>query len=103
MSVLGIPLAAWQGIVIYSLLATAIIVGFIHWAIVARISRSRQGSSFPDRLLPFGFGLWHLGVLRRSWYPASALPQRRWVVLTYAVSLGCVIAAFGLLMSWAVF
>ena len=103
MNVLGLQLPAWQATIVIVLLSIAIVAGLVHWLIVARVSRIRAGSGLADRLLPFGFGSWHIGVLRQSWYPDDALPLRRWVLLTYAIGLGGVLVAGGLLMMWVVF
>jgi hypothetical protein len=103
MSVLGFQLPAWKATIVIALMAIAIIAGLVHWAILARVSRLRAGSGLADRLAPFGFGSWHIGVLHRSWYPDEALTLRRWVLLTYMISLGGVLVAGGLLMISVVF
>jgi hypothetical protein len=91
-----------QATVIVVLVAVSFIAGYVHWAIVARVSRLRAGSRLGNRLAPYGVGGWHLGVLRRSWYPAEALSLRRWALLTYAISMGALVVAWGLMMIWVV-
>ncbi|MGH7650647.1 MAG: hypothetical protein ACREMS_02275 [Gemmatimonadaceae bacterium] len=103
MNAFGFQLTAGQATVITTVLCSAVLVGLAHWLIVARVSRTRNGSGLADRLLPFGFGSWHIGVLRRSWYPDDALPLRRWVLITYWFSLGGVLLVAALLMIWVVF
>ncbi|SRR6266567_3302262 len=102
MGILGFQLPMWPAAIVIVLLTVAIAAGAVHWAIVARISGLRAGSGPADRLLPFGLGDWHIGVLRRSWYPDEAVSLRRWVVLTYAVGMGALIVAAGLLIIWVI-
>jgi hypothetical protein len=92
----------WQGVIVTALLAAAFIAGLVHWAVVAVASRRRKGSGLTDRLAPFGLGGWHIGVLRRSWYPPEALPLRRWVVLTYIVNMAALVIAAALLIAWVI-
>lgn len=103
MSVLGFQLSFSQAVTTIALLSVGVVSGLVHWVIVARVSRLRAGAGIGDRLLPFGFGDWHVGVLRRSWYPEVALPLRRWALLTYAFSVTAVFAVAVLLMVWVVF
>ena len=76
------------------------IAGLIHWTIVSRSSRYRPDASASTRLLPFGVGSWHLGVLRRSWFPENAGAQHRWAVMTYSISVGAGMVVFLLLVNW---
>ena len=102
MRVLVFQLPMWQGVIVTALLAAALIAGLVHWAVVAEASRRRRGSGLTDRLAPFGFGGWHIGVLRRSWYPPEALPLRRWVVFTYIVNMAVLLIAAALLIAWVI-
>src|SRR5215204_3401350 len=93
-------LAGWQASVVVSLLAVSVVAALIHWAIVAHVSRLRPGNSIWKRMPPFGLNGWHIGVLRRSWYPNQALPLRRWVVLTYVINVGSIFAVVLLMAVW---
>lgn len=99
---LGSILSQRQAITLAALMVVSIVSGFLQWGIVAHVSRLRPLSDVSTRLLPFGLGSWHIGMLRRSWYPVAALPLRRWVILTYGISMACVVVAFVLIVSWVV-
>ena len=100
MSLFELPLSKGQWIIAGVLMAIALIAGFVNFAVLAHVSRMRPGSRISNRLLPFGLGAWHIGMLRRDWYPEDALPLRRWALGSYAISMACLIILGGLMASW---
>jgi hypothetical protein len=91
-----------QALVIAVLIGVMFASGLTHWTIVARASRMKAGSGIGDRILPFGFGDWHIGMLRRSWYPAGARQLYKWALAAYLVALAALVLATGLLIAWVV-
>jgi hypothetical protein len=95
-------LAGWQVSILVGLLSIDVVAALVHLAIVAYVSRLRPGASAWNRMAPFGFGSWHIGVLRRSWYPNEATHLRRWVLLTWVISMGSLLAVWLLIGIWVV-
>jgi hypothetical protein len=79
----------------------SVLAGFVHWGIVAHVSRLRSRDVFV-RLFPFGVGFWSIGMLRRSWYPDDALQLRKGALVAYGISVACGAIVFGLLVVWVI-
>ena len=94
-------LGPFRAVVLGCLLALGLISGAVHWAVVARVSRLRS-RSMNERLLPYGFGVWHLGVLRRSWYPSEAKHLYLWGLASYVTAIVALLGTGALLVAWFV-
>lgn len=94
-------LSARQAVVVGVFVGVSVLAGFIHWGILAHVSRLRTGDVFV-RLFPFGIGFWSIAMLRRSWYPVDALPLRTRALVAYGISVVCGMVVFALLVAWVI-
>lgn len=81
----------------------AIVSATIHWSLLHKATRSRAGGLTSARPFRWGFGIWHIGMLRRSWYPDDGRIYYARILASYLVGLSATLAAFGLLVRWLVF
>jgi hypothetical protein len=90
-----------QAWVIGILLGLLFVAGLAHWVMVARASRLK-GEGEGGRLFPFGFASWHIGMLRRSWYPAAAQQLYKWSLIAYITAMAALLVAGALLLLWVI-
>jgi hypothetical protein len=100
--ILGLRLNPIQALIIAVLLGVLFVAGFSHWMVVARASRLKDDDGGGGRLFPFGFGSWHIGMLRRSWYPAGAQQLYKWSLIAYITAMTALLLIGGLLLWWVV-
>jgi hypothetical protein len=93
-------LSGWRAAAMATLFGISFISNFVHWGIVVRASRLREESGLEERLLPYGFGDWHLGMLLRSWYPTEAKRLYVWALVSYVVAMAALLVAGVLLIVW---
>lgn len=77
--------------------------GAIHWLLLHKATRSRAGGVTASRPFRWGFGIWHIGMLRRSWYPDDGRIYYGRIMASYLIGLSAMVVAFGLLVRWLVF
>jgi hypothetical protein len=85
------------------LAVTGIVAGTIHWYLLHKATRSRIGGTLAGRPFSHGFGLWHIGMLRRAWLPEDGRYLHPWILRTYFIGLACGVTVFLLLVKWLIF
>jgi len=100
--ILGFRLSPLQALITTMLFGVLFAAGFAHWVMVLRASHLKSDDGGGERLFPFGFANWHIGMLRRSWYSDGAQRQYKWSLIAYITAMAALLLIVGLLLLWVV-
>jgi hypothetical protein len=89
-------------IVLAGLFLVALLAAQIHWVLLHRATRSRLPATGWNRPFRWGFGLWHVGMLRRDWLPEDGQHFHTWIVRSWLIGVLAMVACFGLLVRWII-
>lgn len=96
-----IDLSRVQMALLLVLWAIAIVASQVHWFFINKATRSRLSTGVGGRSFYWFFGLWHIGMLRRSWYPIDGRQYYGRIIASYAVGASAMLAAFVLFVLWS--